>query len=167
MNLFFKENFQAIIYFLSVEFLCQTLPLFYVEQLLNFLSEQLQHSRHFAFYLSWIYHLLMYHTNNLKPNATKILSTLCNLEKNLSTKNEHLGKMSVLNYALLLTYTCTHHGFNSFIFSVENNIFTIDYLSTIASIPKIGESNDEMEISSNETKKRKSSDRLSNSISEE
>lgn len=35
----------------------------------------------------------MNHTNNLKPNAPKILTTLCNLEKNLTLKTESLGKM--------------------------------------------------------------------------
>lgn len=78
-----------------VEHICQSLPLLYVEFLLNFISEQIQHSRHFAFYLSWIYHLLMNHTNNLKPNSNKILNTLCNLEKNLTFKHDQLGKMSV------------------------------------------------------------------------
>ena len=77
----------------SVEQICQSLPLLYVEFLLNFLSEQVQQSRHFAFYLSWIYHILMNHTNNLKPNSTKILNTLCNLEKNLTLKHDSLGKM--------------------------------------------------------------------------
>jgi hypothetical protein len=76
-----------------VEHICQSLPLLYVELLLNFISEQIQHSRHFAFYLSWIYNLLMSHTNSLKPNSTKILTTLCNLEKNLSVKQDSLGRM--------------------------------------------------------------------------
>ena len=79
----------------KVEHICQSLPLFYVEYLLNYLSEQIQHSPHLAFYLSWIYHLLMHHTNNLKSNSNKILSSLCNLEKNLTLKQDHLGKMSV------------------------------------------------------------------------
>jgi len=95
----------------KIEHICQSLPLFYVEHLLNYLSEQIHQSSHFAFYLSWIYSLLMHHTNNLKPNSNKILSSLCNLEKNLTLKQDHLGKI------------------------VENNIFTIDYLSTIADLP--------------------------------
>ena len=42
--------------------------------------------------------------------------------------------------------------------SVENNLFTIDYLSTIASIPKADELVEEMETTSISEKKRKSSD---------
>ncbi|UJR09168.1 hypothetical protein I4U23_013416 [Adineta vaga] len=122
----------------KVEHICQSLPLLYVELLLNFISEQIQHSRHFAFYLSWIYHILMNHTNNLKPNSTKILTTLCNLEKNLTLKHDSLGKI------------------------VENNIFMVDYLSTIASIAK---PDDDMDTSSISGTKRKS-DHITTSISE-
>ena len=86
----FKES--RLLFYL-VEHICQSLPLLYVEFLLNFISEQIQHSRHFAFYLSWIYNILMNHTNNLKPNSVKILTTLCNLEKNLTLKHDSLGKM--------------------------------------------------------------------------
>jgi hypothetical protein len=82
-----------ICFFYLVEHICQSLPLLYVEFLLNFISEQIQHSRHFAFYLSWIYNILMNHTNNLKLNSTKILTTLCNLETNLTLKHDSLGKM--------------------------------------------------------------------------
>jgi len=121
------ENIQTNL----IEHICQTLPLLYVELLLNFISEQIQQSRHFAFYVTWIYHILMHHTNNLKPNSTKILTTLCNLEKNLTLKNDNLGKMYVHRiFAFQNNCFCV-----CFIFSVENNIYSIDYLSTIASIP--------------------------------
>ncbi|CAF2987206.1 unnamed protein product [Rotaria sp. Silwood2] len=85
----------------------------------------------------------MNHTNNLKPNSTKILTTLCNLEKNLTLKHDSLGKI------------------------VENNIFTIDYLSTIASLPKTDEIIEDMDTSSISRTKRKKSEHISNSISEE
>ncbi|CAF1225991.1 unnamed protein product [Rotaria sordida] len=127
----------------KIEHICRSLPLLYVELLLNFISEQIQYSRHFAFYLSWIYNILMNHTNNLKPNSTKILTTLCNLEKNLTLKHDSLGKI------------------------VENNIFTIDYLSTISSIPKTDEINEDMDTSSISGRKRKKSEHINNSISEE
>ena len=121
----------------------------YVEFLLNFISEQIQHSRHFAFYLSWIYHLLMNHTNNLKPNSSKILNTLCNLEKNLTFKHDQLGKMSVRDK---ITLKFLRSPISSS--SVENNIFTIDYLSTIASIPETDETT-KTESASPSKKKRK------------
>ena len=131
-----------------VEHICQSLPLFYVEYLLNYLSEQIHQSAHFAFYLSWIYALLMHHTNNLKPNSTKILSSLCNLEKNLTLKQEHLGKMSV--------HSISSIGFIRLLrSSVENNIYTIDYLSTIAQLPRQVEEMDTSSSSSSSAEKRK------------
>jgi hypothetical protein len=54
-----------------------------------------------------------------------------------------------------------------FSFSVENNIFTIDYLSTIALIPKTDEILDDMETSSPSGIKRKQSEHMSTSISDE
>ncbi len=47
---------------------------------------------------------------------------------------------------------------------MENNIFTIDYLSTIASIPKTDE---DMDTSSISGIKRKKTDHITTSISEE
>ncbi|CAF0977001.1 unnamed protein product, partial [Didymodactylos carnosus] len=92
----------------NIEYISRSLPLFYVELLLNFISEQLQNSRHFGFYMLWTHHLLMNNTNDLKPNSSKILTTLCNLEKNLTLKYDTLGKL------------------------VDSNIFTVQYLTTIA-----------------------------------
>lgn len=52
--------------------------------------------------------------------------------------------------------------------SVENNIFTIDYLSTIASIPKSDETIEDMDtLSISSGTKRKKSESVTNSISEE
>lgn len=55
-----------------------------------------------------------------------------------------------------------------FIFSVENNIFTIDYLSTIASIPKSDEIEEEdMDTLSISGTKRRKLDHITTSVSEE
>jgi hypothetical protein len=61
----------------------------------------------------------------------------------------------------------SHFISNFFPFSVENNIFTIDYLSTIASIPKTDEIPEDMETSSPSGTKRKKSNHMSTSISDE
>jgi hypothetical protein len=50
---------------------------------------------------------------------------------------------------------------------VENNIFTIDYLSTIALIPKPDEIIEDMDTSSISGTKRKKTDHITTSISEE
>ncbi len=51
---------------------------------------------------------------------------------------------------------------------MENNIFTIDYLSTIASLPKTDEVAEDMDTSSPTSgTKRKKKDHITTSISEE
>ncbi|KAL3880486.1 hypothetical protein ACJMK2_032721 [Sinanodonta woodiana] len=77
----------------DIDVLVSNLPNVYVDKLLGFVGTRIDVSAHIEFYLMWLQALLMNHGNKLKQRSQKIMATLRNVQKNVTRKQESLGKL--------------------------------------------------------------------------
>ncbi|KAL5012052.1 hypothetical protein ScPMuIL_010603 [Solemya velum] len=81
----------------SIPVISEMLPELYVDKLLSFLAGMVSSSAHIEFYMLWIQSLLSQHGMKLKQRSQSILATLRTLQKNITKKNEDLGKICDYN----------------------------------------------------------------------
>ena len=69
------------------------LPDVYVDKLLPFLSERLDHAPHLQFYIRWCSELLSIHGDRLKERSIDISSSLRDLLKSVLERQRDIGTM--------------------------------------------------------------------------
>ncbi|KAI0226931.1 Periodic tryptophan-like protein 2 [Lamellibrachia satsuma] len=85
----------------DIDFVSDSLPDVYVVKMLEYITGQLESSRHVEFYLQWCCHLLVRHGPRLKQTSLSLLSMLRGLQKNLSRKYTELSKICDHNKYML------------------------------------------------------------------
>ncbi len=79
----------------TVPLVIQELPEVYVEKLVPFLADQLEHSAHLQFYLCWCTLLLTLHGTVVKQRALALMAPLQHMQKSILQKQADIGQMYV------------------------------------------------------------------------
>lgn len=69
------------------------LPDVYVDKLISFLSERLDHAPHLQFYIRWCSELLCIHGDRLKERSVEVSASLRDLTKSVLLKQRDIGTM--------------------------------------------------------------------------
>ena len=81
----------------DITLLAKELALIFLPKVLNFLGEELEQTRHFAYYLKWILAIFSHHSRYIKDNANDFMPVLNLLVKNMTRMSEDLGKVCDFN----------------------------------------------------------------------
>lgn len=73
----------------------------YLQKLLTFIAVQTESSPHLEYHLLWIKHLFNRHGQNLKENASAMMTTFRALQKNLMKQQDDIAKLCDDNKYLL------------------------------------------------------------------
>ena len=71
------------------------LPNIYVNKLLSFLAERLDHTPHLQFYIHWCRELLCVHGDTLKERSSEVMASLRDLQKSILQKQRDIGILYV------------------------------------------------------------------------
>ncbi|XP_078089197.1 PWP2 small subunit processome component isoform X2 [Mustelus asterias] len=92
----------------EIDVVCSTLPLLYVEKVLQFVASALETSRHLEFYLTWAQQLLCLHGHKLKARSVTSLPMIQSLQRSIQHHFDTVSKLCEWNryniqYALALS----------------------------------------------------------------
>ena len=74
------------------------LPDVYVDKLVSFLAERIDHAPHLQFYIRWCRELLCVHGDRLKERSSEIVASLRDLQKSILQKQVDIGLLYVTRY---------------------------------------------------------------------
>ena len=79
----------------SVGLVIRYLPDVYINKLIPFLAEGLDHTPHLQFYVQWCRELLCAHGDSLKERSSEIMGSLRDLQKSVLQKQRDIGSLYV------------------------------------------------------------------------
>ena len=82
---------------LTVGIVIRYLPDVYVNKLVSFLAERLDHAPHLQFYVRWCRELLCVHGDSLKERSSEVMASLRDLQKSVLQKQRDIGILYVVN----------------------------------------------------------------------
>ncbi|XP_041067290.1 PWP2 small subunit processome component isoform X1 [Carcharodon carcharias] len=77
----------------DIDLVCSTLPLLYVEKLLQFVASALETSRHLEFFLTWAQRLLTLHGQKLKARSVVLLPMIQSLQRSIQHHFDTVSKL--------------------------------------------------------------------------
>ena len=80
---------------LTVGLIIRYLPDVYINKLIPFLAERLDHAPHLQFYVRWCRELLCVHGDSLKERSSEVISALRDLQKSILQKQRDIGTLYV------------------------------------------------------------------------
>lgn len=87
---------------LTVGLIIRYLPDVYVNKLIPFLAERLDHAPHLQFYVRWCRELLCAHGDGLKERSSEVIGALRDLQKSILQKQRDIGTLYV-NIIMILS----------------------------------------------------------------
>lgn len=79
----------------TVPLVVRYLPDVYVEKLVSFLADRIDHSPHLQFYVRWCRELLCVHGDRLKERSSEVMASLRDVQKSILQKQRDIGALYV------------------------------------------------------------------------
>ena len=89
---------------LAVGLVVRYLPDVYVDKLVSFLAERIDHAPHLQFYIRWCRELLCVHGDRLKERSSEIVASLRDLQKSVLQKQADIGLLYVTKYDIIVRH---------------------------------------------------------------
>ncbi len=77
----------------DVSLLVTEMPILFITQLLNYIGEEMEETKHLEFYLKWCQSILLQHGSYIKDNSNEFMPILNLMVKNISQKSNNLGQV--------------------------------------------------------------------------
>ncbi len=93
---------------LTVGLIIRDLPDIYINKLIPFLAERLDHAPHLQFYVRWCRELLCVHGDSLKERSSEVMGSLRDLQKSILQKQRDIGTLYVHHSTIPITQFYTN-----------------------------------------------------------
>merc|ERR1712137_656170 len=103
-----EELIQKVFYGIpasEIQLTAKDIPANYLERVMSFMSRSMYRSPHIQYHLLWSSHILNFHSHTIESDANTFITSLRNLQKNISLEYQDLSKLCGENKFTLEYYT--------------------------------------------------------------